>query len=92
MPAQPAEISDRLRHLAGRVDRLRPDRHDPVKYFEDRDEIRRDLETMANELSPQTAIQRTNPRAAFSARDVFARGRVVKVVTRGRGARSAARG
>jgi len=83
MPFCADELSGRLRDLARRVDRLRPLHHDPVKYFEDRDEIRRDLEMLADEAAPQNAVKRSNPRVALAAGDVFARGRIVKVTVRG---------
>jgi len=82
MPAGSAEIPGRLRDLARRVDRLKPLNHDPVRYFENRDEIRRDLELLAEELTAPHGVARANPRAAFEARDVHARGRVVKVSRR----------
>ncbi len=79
-----------LVRLAGRVDRLRPDRRDPERFFVDRDEIRCELEKLAGELSP-SAIKRSNPRVPFVAGDVFLRGRVIKVGTRNPSARGKTR-
>ena len=42
--------SQRLRDIARQVGRLRPDWHNPERYFEERDELRRALQLLANRL------------------------------------------
>lgn len=42
-------LAEQLTDLAGRVRRLSPDRHCPDRFFEERDEIRGDLERLARE-------------------------------------------
>jgi hypothetical protein len=81
MPANAVGMAQSLRALARRLDRLRPLNHEPEKYFEDRDEIRRELERLADAVSP-AGVSRNNARAKFEAADVYARGRVVKVSRR----------
>ena len=44
-----AAIADRLRRLAGKVGRLRPDWRDPETYFANRDELERELRRIASE-------------------------------------------
>jgi hypothetical protein len=39
-----------VRDIARQLGRLRPDWHNPERYFEERDELERQLKNLANEL------------------------------------------
>ncbi len=41
---------NKVRDIARQVGRLRPDWHNPERYFEERDELRRALQQLANAL------------------------------------------
>lgn len=49
-PLAAPSIGSRLGELSRRVGRLSPSWRDPEKYFEDRDEIERELRRMAREV------------------------------------------
>lgn len=46
-PRNGRELGDRLDNLVGQMDRLRPESHNPERYFERRSEIRRELARLA---------------------------------------------
>ena len=52
MIASPAPMPERLHDLARRIGRLRPDWHNPERYFAERDEIEREARRLAREFSP----------------------------------------
>lgn len=43
------DLAERLSALARRVDRLSPSRHDPERFFEERDEISTALKQLARD-------------------------------------------
>lgn len=45
-----ATLSDRVRQMAERVGRLRPDWRDHERYFAERDELERELRTLARRI------------------------------------------
>lgn len=49
--AQPP-TPDQLRDLARRIGRLRPDWHNPERYFAERDELEREARRLARQAGP----------------------------------------
>ena len=79
---KPDELAHVLRDLAERVERLRPLNHDPELYFVSRDEIRADMQKLADSLSPRRPPFQ-NPKAVFVGSDAYVAGRRVVVCRRG---------
>lgn len=46
----PLATPDHVRDIASRIGRLRPDWGNPERYFEERDQLRRDLHALARTL------------------------------------------
>ena len=78
---KPEDLAQILRDLARRIERLQPLNHDPERYFVNRDELRAELQTLADRLSPRRPPFQ-NPKAAFVEGDTFVAGRRVVVVRR----------
>ena len=79
-------LGERLLALAHRLDRLRPQSHDPEAYFVERDDIRRALMREAERLDARATLAAA--RGRFTAGAVVVEGRRVQVERRGERART----